>query len=552
MKKFLSIILAVTVCLGLVTVAYAASLPSSYSSMEKGYVTPVKNQGVSSACYAFAAVSCLESDYIIKGYGTKDNTDFSEAYYYWYGANNAWFDESSLYYGDGTYYEGDPYNAGLNFYEAISPLVTDSGIGLEEDFPFFADDTGLMGGYTNAQRHSSGTNVRIQDIVTFDTGDMSGIKNWIVEHGGVSVCFNANEYYYADNGTVAVNRIFLVNNHAVAIVGWDDNFKAEGRFSNLYMKSTGAWLCKNSWGPEWGDDGYFWLPYSDPTITDITGYSINCNNDCDNRYSYCAFPYYNDEVYGDATKVANKYTAQESGTVSKTSLYMFKDKSIELKFYTDNGDGNPEGGKLLASYSGTFNKEGYYTVTLSNSFSINKGESFYAVANYPGGIPLEFTTYSHDDKDQTYVYYEGKWDDVGDAWFAGNCPIDPVITSTHSYGEVSHKDPTCTVNGYDMRSCEHCGKVERTVIAATGHEFSDWTEVTPATETVTGVYRRECSKCGSYEYKYVDVNGNEVDGPANIPETYSQGGFFERIVVFFTYISTFFRTVLYKILTVFA
>jgi C1A family cysteine protease len=35
--------------------------------------------------------------------------------------------------------------------------------------------------------------------------------------------------------------------HAVLIIGWDDAKK--------------AWLCRNSWGPKWGSEGHFWMPY---------------------------------------------------------------------------------------------------------------------------------------------------------------------------------------------------------------------------------------------------------------------------------------------------
>lgn len=47
--------------------------------------------------------------------------------------------------------------------------------------------------------------------------------------------------------------------HAVMAVGYDDDRK----ISNLKCKNetTGALLIRNSWGRNWGDDGYGWLPY---------------------------------------------------------------------------------------------------------------------------------------------------------------------------------------------------------------------------------------------------------------------------------------------------
>lgn len=42
--------------------------------------------------------------------------------------------------------------------------------------------------------------------------------------------------------------------HAVLAVGYDDNMKVKNSYE-------GALLIRNSWGKEWGDKGYGWLPY---------------------------------------------------------------------------------------------------------------------------------------------------------------------------------------------------------------------------------------------------------------------------------------------------
>lgn len=48
--------------------------------------------------------------------------------------------------------------------------------------------------------------------------------------------------------------------HTMAAVGYDDNIKIKNTDA-LEIETTGAFLIQNSWGTDWGDSGYGWLPY---------------------------------------------------------------------------------------------------------------------------------------------------------------------------------------------------------------------------------------------------------------------------------------------------
>jgi hypothetical protein len=73
------------------------------------------------------------------------------------------------------------------------------------------------------------------------------IKEAICKYGPVATTVNATKTFVAYTGGVFDERDPGIINHAVVLVGWDDQ--------------RGAWLMRNSWGTNWGEAGYMWIKY---------------------------------------------------------------------------------------------------------------------------------------------------------------------------------------------------------------------------------------------------------------------------------------------------
>ncbi len=504
MKRIISVLAVIVLVISCASIASAAGLPTKYSSVSKGYVTSVKEQGNNGTCGAFAALSCIESDIIIKGYAKKSNIDLSEAYMYYFASHTLCRDENSNYYGDGMDIINDEsFSFGLNINSIVSAFKTDSALAFEKDFPYHVLDGNKMGKYTDKQRFSSGCNYRIDDIALFEKTDKSGIKNWVMKHGGVSVFFNANMFDFGDSATVAINKMHLVPNHAVAIVGWDDGF----RYGN--MNGTGAWLCKNSWSEGFGDNGYFWLPYEDPTIDNVCGYSVTLNNNCTVKESYNGFASYDSGT----EKSASVFKASQSGLIKSIGLSTAADTDVTVNIYLDNNEGKPDSGKKVSTIKKHFNYDGYHIFKLSVPVAVKKGQKYSVVVTYSNFALLELSSggFCNDKEKQSYAYHNGKWDDLGLNSYYGNAAIDAVIEATHSYGKEYSKAPTCATVGYRMRTCSKCGKVQRTDTAKLKHSFGEWKVEKSASFNSPGAKVRTCKKCGTDEIVYFDTNGNTVN-----------------------------------------
>ena len=229
----------------------------------------VENQQETGICYAFASLSAVETNLALVD---NVNVDLSEVHMAalttGYGG---WFvADSDTYYKDkvGPVYEEDWPIADLfqtnkdATSRALYNYLTGSASGISSSI-----ETLLRG--TKATKFVTET-VNFPEISKSNYNASNAeivrkvIKKHIMKYGSVYSSIDAN-YLTSYNGYWSINTpsSSQTTNHAVSIVGWDDNFAKENFPSAYRPKSNGAYLVLNSWGENWGNAGYFWISYED-------------------------------------------------------------------------------------------------------------------------------------------------------------------------------------------------------------------------------------------------------------------------------------------------
>ena len=218
----------------------------------------IKNQLDTNACWAFSGLSSLETNLALKDYKNNVNNivyDFSEKHANY--ATSRFFSNAENEFG----FNRTTSNGG-QWYLIETYLTNGQGAILEKDMPF-DNNTDLI---NISEIQNKEVVSQVYDTVYFDnynelkddnrTRVMDEVKNHIQNYGSVFATIHGDsagdldESCY-DNSTGAKfcdDKNSHPINHAVSLVGWDDDFDKNKFPGETKPSSNGAWIVRNSWG----------------------------------------------------------------------------------------------------------------------------------------------------------------------------------------------------------------------------------------------------------------------------------------------------------------
>ena len=328
------------------------ALPAKFDLRDYNRAPEVKNQGDLETCWAFAALSCVEA-----ANRPREEIELSVDHLAY---NNSFGLDVK---------RGGAYTMGMSY------LLGWQGPVMEEQDPYNDGETNAT---LSPVKH-------VQEIRFMDEKDYEEIKRSIYKYGPIetnikntlkgasasSPEYNETNHAYYYSGTSRPS-------HEIIIVGWDDDYPKEN--FNTTPEGNGAFICQNSWGKDFGEDGYFYVSYYDSIVgaANMVYSSVEEPDNYDSIYQTDLCGWVGQVGTGNEHACAmNVYTAKDDSDLEAMGFYATS-KGMSYKLYVINDFTDCRNVDLTVLEPvavGSLDMMGFYTIPI-DKVALKKGERF--------------------------------------------------------------------------------------------------------------------------------------------------------------------------------
>lgn len=298
------------------------------------------------------------------------------------------------------------------------------------------------------------------------------IKQHIKTSGAISAEIHIDEENYYNTETAAYDYSEYSNdqkpNHVVTIVGWDDEYSIDNFKEYAGPAEDGAYIALNSYGDNWGKNGYMYISYEDAFIEQQLMGIVELEEYEDNKKDYDKI-YQHDELgmnmeisLGNISSLyaANVYerdkNANQEEELQEVGLYIANTSGVEV--YVNPDSDEIEKAKLVVTPS-TPLETGYHTIKLPTPIKLT-GDKFVIKVKYTNAegasLPMEINYKSFGLQNTSDFYDKATASD-------GECFISNNGTDWNDVNKV-------TIDSKKLKDSSTCIKAFTTYTAATSND----------------------------------------------------------------------------------
>ncbi len=397
-----------------------STIPTKYDARQEGYLPAVRDQGRWGACWSFSLTGALEVSAVRDIGAVADGIDLSERHLAYFGYNTG-YDALDNANKDTMTSPADYYlTNGGNDIRGVVRLMNWNGGADEDAYPY------VTSSLPDALERTAAQNAKLylENAYRYNFAEetdkdeaVNVVKKMIMDYGAVSWSYYNDAKYVNESTGAYYNNAggsgSAKTNHAIMAVGWDDDYPKENFREDIMPENNGAWIIRNSWGANRGDDGYYYMSYEDVSLgsgNPVYAVTVCDSGKYDNNY------FYGNTAFSSKT-IAVRRAAQvyqmksENAEREKLTAVSFligtSNVDYEIQIYKNpvRKDGvvtDPTSGTAMldAPQTGTTTYAGMHTIELTTPIVLDTDDFVAVVLTFPDTKPSMYfdRSYTSDDR----------------------------------------------------------------------------------------------------------------------------------------------------------